>query len=365
MLIDIATASPPFKVPQERAAEELKKRMSDRPATARMIDSVARHSGIETRNFVIPDGDDTPGEKFFTKDGAYIKPDTKQRMEEYEKWSKLLAVEAVRKVLAATQCPPEKINWLITISCTGFYAPGLDYFLINELQIPRSVKRTHIGFMGCAASLIGFNVVHESMSEVTEGEDNVLLVSVELCSLHLQTESSKDNILANLLFADGAAAALFSSSAISFNRSTALEFIGTDSLLFENSAEFMGWKIGNFGFEMMLSPELPRMILEEAVPALIKILEAHGTRKEAIRHWALHPGGRAILDSLQTGLMLTDEQMLPSREVLKNFGNMSSASILFVLKEALQTQLIQKGELCCAVAFGPGLSMEVALFKSV
>lgn len=365
MLIDIATASPPYKVLQSKATEELKKRMADRPAIARMIDAASTHSGIDTRYFVIPDGIDSSEEKFYSKGGNYIRPGTKSRMTEYEKWSKELTAEAVQKLLLVNEVDLAKIKRLITISCTGFFAPGLDYHLINTLKLPATVKRTHIGFMGCAASLIGFNSVLEAMNSASdEDETNTLLVSVELCSLHLQTEPTKDNILANMIFADGAAAALFSNSP-SLKSKTVLRIISTKSILFDDSAEFMGWKIGDFGFEMMLSTELPKIILERAVPALKKIFDDLGIKKEEINHWALHPGGRAILDSLQKGLELTDEETKPSRDVLKNFGNMSSSSILFVLKEILQTRTIKQNDLCCAVAFGPGLSMEVALLKGV
>ena len=143
------------------------------------------------------------------------------------------------------------------------------------------------------------------------------------------------------------------------------KMLSTSSFLFDNSSTFMGWKIGNFGFEMTLSPELPKIILESAIPALENILRTANIKKDDIKHWALHPGGRAILDSLQKGLSLTEEQMQPSRKVLRNYGNMSSASILFVLKEIMDSQIVKPDEYCCAVAFGPGLTMEVALLKGV
>jgi predicted naringenin-chalcone synthase len=144
-----------------------------------------------------------------------------------------------------------------------------------------------------------------------------------------------------------------------------LHVLGTRSIIFDNSSELMGWKIGAVGFEMTLSSELPKIIIEQAVPALRGMIEASGFTQGDIAHWALHPGGRAILDALKDGLQLSEEAMLPSRTVLKNYGNMSSASILFVLKEMLRSSDVKKGELCCAVAFGPGLSMEVAFMKGV
>lgn len=364
MLVDIAVASPPYKVLQTKAAEELKKRMADGVAVDRLINAVSNRSGIDSRYLVISDAEDTSNDKFFTSGNNHIKPGTKLRMEKYEKWSKLLTTEAVKNLFSKTEFNPGSIDRLITISCTGFFAPGLDLHLVNSLKIPQTVKRTHIGFMGCAASIIGFNLVLEAMNSVNGKDTNILLVSVELCSLHLQTESTNDNILANLIFADGAAAALFTSSNTAKSKGR-LKLIATQSILFENSADLMGWRIGDFGFEMILSGELPRIILGQAIPALKKIIESWGLNTNQIKYWALHPGGRAILDSLQTGLQLKDDDMLPSRLVLKNYGNMSSASILFVLNNIISSNTILSDEFCCVVAFGPGLSMEIALLKGI
>lgn len=364
MLVDICVASPPYKVLQLKAADELKKRMVNRPAVARLIDSVSNHSGIDSRYIVISDAEDSSSSKFFTSGNSHIKPGTKLRMEEYEKWSKLLTADAVMKLFSKTKFHPEKINRLITISCTGFFAPGLDLHLVNEFNIPAAVKRTHIGFMGCSASIIGFNSVLEAINSAKGTETNILLVSVELCSLHLQTEPTNDNILANLIFADGAAAALFTTSN-SIKSKGRLELFAVKSIFLKNSAEYMGWKIGDFGFEMILSTEIPKLILEQAVPVLKQILKDYELNINQIKYWALHPGGRAILDSLQKGLELNENEMQPSRTVLKNFGNMSSVSILFVLNNIIANYVINSGDICCAVAFGPGLSMEVALFKGI
>jgi predicted naringenin-chalcone synthase len=361
MLIDIVTASPPFKVSQSYAASELKKRMGGTSAISRMIDMAANQSGIDHRFFVIKDGEENSSEKFFTKDGNYVSPDTKSRMTEYEKWSILLTKQAVKELAEKNNIDFGSIDRIITITCTGFFAPGLDYELIKEFNISPSVKRTNIGFMGCAASLVGVNSVWEAMKQ--QGNENILMVSVELCSLHLQTEPTRDNILANMIFADGAAAAYFSKTNISNEKKLEIQF--AESFLFQDSAKFMGWKIGNNGFEMMLSSELPKIILNSAAPKAKEILTQKGIDISQIKHWALHPGGRAILDSLQNGLALSDEQLKPSREVLKNFGNLSSVSILFVLKNILENSQLNKDDYLCAIAFGPGLTMELVLFKVV
>jgi predicted naringenin-chalcone synthase len=358
MLINIETSSPPFKVTQQKVAGELKKRLPDKPAAQRLIDAAAAHSGIENRYIVVPDAEYNSG--LYLDKGEFIKPDTKARMDEYEVWSKRLAKEAAEKLFNKTNFNPSQIDRIITISCTGFFAPGLDYYLMNEFKIPLTAKRTNIGFMGCAAAIIGFNSVLEAMNSAKESELNTLLVAIELCSLHLQIEPTRDNILANMIFADGCGAVLFSNTD---SAKPKLDLLFTESILFNNSEKYMGWKIGNFGFEMILSSELPKIILDEAVPSLKKILIDKGIQPEQIKYWALHPGGRAILDSLQKGLILPDEKMHHSRNVLRNYGNMSSASILFVLKEILNDNKLKKEEYCCAVAFGPGLTMETALFK--
>jgi predicted naringenin-chalcone synthase len=362
VLIEITTASPPYEVSQAKATEFLKNRMAVRPAIARLIEAASQHSGIDTRYVVVPDGELQPSQKFYSTDQGSVIPDTKERMNQYEHWAKVLAKDAVARLLEKTQCDPTTIRRLITISCTGFFAPGIDYFLMNEFHIAASTQRTHIGFMGCAAALVGFTSVLEALHAAEAEQSTTLLVAVELCSLHLQTEPTRDNILANMIFADGCAAALFSRAS---SYSPRLQLVKTHSHLFPNSSEYMGWKIGNFGFEMMLSSELPRIISEEAIPVLDVLFSRHGIARDSIRHWVLHPGGRAILDALQNGLHLDDDAMAPSRAVLKNYGNMSSASILFVMKELLATRTIAKDDYVCAIAFGPGLTMEVAFLKGV
>ena len=187
-----------------------------------------------------------------------------------------------------------------------------------------------------------------------------LMVSVELCSLHLQTEPTRDNILANMIFADGAAAAYFSKTNISNEKKLEIQF--AESFLFQDSAKFMGWKIGNNGFEMMLSSELPKIILNSAAPKAKEILTQKGIDISQIKHWALHPGGRAILDSLQNGLALSDEQLKPSREVLRNFGNLSSVSILFVLKNILENSQFNKDDYLMCNSIRSGFNNGVSTF---
>jgi len=362
MLLHISTASPPYVVEQHRAAEELKRRMGERPAVARMIDAAASRSGIETRHVVVPDAEPSVEMRFYPLDPGAPSPGTKQRMMLYKDWANKLSAAAVTDVLQSTGCAPSSIDRLITVSCTGFSAPNFDYHLLTTLGLSPDIQRTHIGFMGCAAALVGFTSVLDSLRGGSQDQRTTLLVAVELCSLHLQTEPTRDNILANMIFADGCGAALFSTTP---GARAKARLVRTFSHTFPASAEFMGWEIGDTGFEMTLSSQLPEIIAEQAAPVARQIIGRMGLEPAQIRHWALHPGGRAIIDALQTGLQLSDEQTEPSRAVLRQYGNMSSASILFVLKELFSRTLLQPDEWLCAIAFGPGLSMEMAFLKGI
>ncbi len=362
LLIDIATASPPYRVSQAHAAEELKVRMGGRPAVVRMIDAAASRSGIVTRAVVVPDAEVTADQRFYPSSAGGLAPDTKRRMQLYKEWSTRLAVQAASTLFQSTATDPSTIGRLITVSCTGFSAPNFDYDLITSLGIPPNVQRTHIGFMGCAAAVIGFTSAWEALHSAGDGNAKALLVAVELCSLHMQTEPTRDNILSNMIFADGCGAALFASGSAA---PATARLVQTHSHLFPASKNLMGWEIGNHGFEMMLSSDLPDAVEGQAVPAAKAIMHRMGLEPGDIRFWALHPGGRAIIDALQTGLGLTDDQTAPSRTVLQDFGNMSSASILFVLKEVFSRVRMEPDDWLCAIAFGPGLTMEMAFFRGV
>jgi len=364
MLVNISTVSPPYKSSQSNTIKELKNRIGGNEKVLRIIDAVAYNSEIDTRYFVVPDACELKEENFYSTNGNYFMPDTSTRMNEYEKWAKKLSVQSVKNLFAENGIDPQSINRIITVSCTGFFAPGLDYYLIESLNLPLDVKKTNIGFMGCAASVNAFNCILESIESSKEKENNVLMLTVELCSLHLHTDATLDNIISNTIFADGCASAFFTNGK-QYENLSKLKLIKTFSILFENCKDVMGWKVGNFGFEMMLSHKLPKIISEVTVPKLKEILANDGIKITEIKHWVLHPGGKAILDTLQKGLNLSDELMYPSRKILKNFGNMSSSTILFILKEILDTKTINKNDLCCVVAFGPGLVMEIALFKGI
>lgn len=362
MILDITTALPPYIASAAKGAEELKKRMAaGDPAAARMIDMITRFAGISKRHIVIPDAEDNPVDALYSSGMGYVVPDTGKRMALYEQWSAELGSNAVAQLIERNSLNPADVERLITISCTGFFAPGQDYAIIKKLGLNREIRRTNIGFMGCAASIIGFNNAASALRELSSPHKKIILVSLELCSLHMQTEPTQDNILANLLFADGCAAVLLGNTS-----DTGIHFAIEDtySFLFEDSDMYMGWKVGSHGFQMILSRELPSLIASHAVPALKNWLQHKGYIPDDIKYWAIHPGGKAIIKAVEDGFGLAAGQTASSYRTLSEYGNMSSASILYVLKDILEQNTIQKDELCCAVAFGPGLTMEAAILRS-
>jgi predicted naringenin-chalcone synthase len=254
---------------------------------------------------------------------------------------------------AIHQCPmfqPTDITHVITVSCTGFYNPGPDYDVVLGLALPARVERYHLGFMGCYAALPALRMAQQFCQANPDAV--VLIVCLELCTLHLQVKGDVDSLLGNALFADGAAAVVVSARAP--DRPTLALGDFQSALALEGKGE-MAWEIGDRGFNLVLSSYVPDIIASNLLP----ILES--TR--SIDRWAVHPGGKAILDRVERGLELAPDELAASRSVLRDYGNMSSVTILFVL-ERLLSELVP-GQRLCALAFGPGLTLQTAVFEAV
>ncbi len=275
-------------------------------------------------------------------------PDTRKRMQFYERHAFGLAQRALDELgLPAIK---GTVTHLIFTTCTGFYAPGLDLQIVERYGLKDSVERTNIGFMGCNAAFNALKLARRIV--LSEPEAVVLVLNLELCTLHLKETDDLEQLLSFLVFADGCAASLVSAEP------TGLALQSFRATILPDSSEHISWRIGDSGFDMVLSGQIPAGIASGLPPNLASILE--GQRLEDIRHWAIHPGGRIILDSVQKALGLADAALAPSREVLRLFGNMSSATIMFVLKD-----LLERGETPgpgCAMAFGPGVTIESMLF---
>ncbi|MDO9397718.1 MAG: type III polyketide synthase [Herbiconiux sp.] len=338
----------------------------------RLVTASFDASGIATRHTVVAELDrSAPVEHPRFVDpgtGEFLNPSTRERNERYIEAAPELAVEAAAKALDALGLAPGAVTHVITASCTGFFAPGPDYVLVRRLGLDPAVQRFHVGFMGCYAAFPALRMA-KAFCEADPAAV-VLVVCVELCTLHMRSSNEADQIVASSVFADGAAAAIVSArdDLAAAPEGAAIERDAFASILTPVGETDMAWTIGDHGFEMVLSSYVPKIIDEHITGALQPLLEPAGITSGEVAHWAVHPGGRSILDRVESKLGLTERQLAPSRATLRDVGNISSATVLFVLKRLLESDggpdgaLAADGEQVCAMAFGPGLTVETGLF---
>lgn len=329
------------------------------------LKSIYDHSGIEYRYSVIADfGKANPGEYGFFSPSATLEPfmGTKQRMQLYQREAVNVGEKAVHDCLSSLPANTvSHITHLITVSCTGMYAPGLDIDLIERLGLKTSTERTCINFMGCYGAINALKTADYICRASPQAK--VLIVSVELCTLHFQKENTLDNWVANSLFSDGAAAVLVEHSAqkLSHNLSLELKHFYTEFLP-EASGE-MGWYIGNTGFEMKLTSKVTRQIKKNIAAVTHRLMASAGMSFSQIDAFAIHPGGRKILEAVEEALELPEESNALAYQVLQEYGNMSSATILFVMKKLLNRSP-KTGQHILSFGFGPGLTVEGLVLKT-
>jgi alpha-pyrone synthase len=317
--------------------------------SARLFRRMAMRSGIERRFSVLPPGTDEgspvePGGFYGTG-----MPGTAARMDVYAEQAPALALAAIARL--ADQVPVDGITHLVVASCTGFVAPGIDQIIARQLGLDGGVERTLVGFMGCYAAVAALRVAHHIAR--SDPAARILVVTVELCSLHLQDSEEVERLLAMLQFADGAAAALVSAEpgGIALDRFFAATLPDSDELI--------RWTVGDTGFEMVLSGEVPGRIGQALAEPDFRARLLNGREPETIAAWAVHAGGRSILDAVEHGLALPQGALATSRDVLRRFGNMSSSTLMFVLAAMLAGTLALDGVGDgIALAFGPGLAAE-------
>ncbi|HSW29633.1 MAG TPA: type III polyketide synthase [Longimicrobiales bacterium] len=351
----IGVAAPEHAMPQDEAAELLVSLLHE-GGRARTVRALYARSGIRKRHSVLldlPEGESTPRQSFYApaRDGDDDGPSTAVRMQAFEASAPPLAAAASDAALRDAGMTPGEITHLVTVSCTGIFAPGLDAALVERLGMPRTVQRTHVGFMGCHGALNGLRVA--SSLAGADPDARVLLCCVELCSLHLGYRQDADTLVANALFADGAAAVV----GVGANGS-GWRVAASGTLLMPDSADAMSWRIGDHGFRMTLSARVPELIRAEVGGWLRGWLKDQGLVLEDVRTWAVHPGGPRVLTAFGEGAGLEQHAFAVSREVLAEHGNMSSATLLFILQRLREAGAEAP---VVAVAFGPGLVAEVAL----
>ncbi|TDT80304.1 putative naringenin-chalcone synthase [Arthrobacter sp. AG258] len=370
----LETAVPTTKLIQSEARDVFAAQPGLSRLGSRLVNTCFDGAAIETRFTAVEEmtnasRSDNP--QFYDQEsGLLLNPSTKVRNDIFAREATKLFIEAARAALAAV---PDlgllDITHLITVSCTGFFNPGPDYKVVRELGLNPAVQRYHLGFMGCYAAFPALRAA--KLFCEADPKAVVLVVCAELCSLHVRTSNDPDAIMGSALFADGAAAAVV--TARPGARDTALLALDHfETVLTPVGEDSMAWNIGDNGFEMVLGNYVPHIIDEHIVGALEPLLarepELAALPYTSIPHWAIHPGGRSILDKVESRLDLTEEQLVPAREILRNYGNMSSATVLFVLKHILEQPLRDGtggGERICSMAFGPGLTVETGLFTKL
>ncbi len=368
----VSTAVPPTVLVQEEVRDVFAAQPGLNRLAQRIIATSFNVSGIETRYTVLEELNwnvHPEAPVFFdVESGELLLPGTKARNEIYAAEATKLYVGAARAALDASPgIEASDVTHVITVSCTGFYAPGPDFMIARELGLPAGVQRYHLGFMGCYAAMPALRLAAQFCE--ADAAAVVLVVSVELCTLHLRSSNDPDTIVASSLFADGAAAGVVTARPLAEGeRGFDLDRFATR--ITPVGEGDMAWKIGDHGFEMVLSNAIPAIIDEHITGALEPLFEhdasltealATDASSEAVEHWAIHPGGRSILDKVESRLRLTEAQLVPARETLRTYGNMSSATVLFVLKNILESGAAADGDRVAAMAFGPGLTVETAL----
>jgi predicted naringenin-chalcone synthase len=354
----MGTQAPKYSLNQAETARVASRLCCTSDEQERLLSVLSRRTRIKRRSSVLlEESGGVATHDFFrlprTSDDRG--PGTKDRMGKFEEYAGKMGLGACRKALRTAQLTGEEVTHLITVSCTGFYAPGVDYEIITSLGLPPSVERTQIGFMGCQAALNALRVASSLCAANASAQ--VLICSVELCSLHFQYGWDPNRIVSNSIFADGAGAIVGTGDG--GDNPDCWRILGNGSYLVPNSADAMTWKIGDHGFDMTLSARVPDLIDRHLADWLDKWLAGYGLRRSEIGSWAIHPGGPRILVAAERALGISSGDTQVSRNVLTNFGNMSSATMFFVLEQLIGKQAPLP---CVALGFGPGLTIEAALF---
>ncbi len=282
------------------------------------------------------------------------RPGTAERMAVYAEVAPGLAIDAAEEAIAKSPSEAESITHLVTASCTGFAAPGVDLALIESLGLRPDVARTNIGFMGCHAAInalrVGAALARESPTH------RVLVVCVEISSVHLHHDVRLDRVISNLLFADGAAAVVLDGDAE--GPDAAPHVVGTSAIMLPDSADSMGWMVGDHGFEMTLAADVPDRLAASIGDWVDEVLATHGLTREAVGGWAIHPGGPRVIDAVANALDLPEAATDSSRAVLRSCGNMSSGTVLHILRRLAEDEVRRPW---VGLAFGPGLAGEMII----
>jgi prepilin-type processing-associated H-X9-DG protein len=362
-ILGIGTAVPELSLEQADAAEAAGILCGLTEKQRRLLPTLYRHAGVRKRHTVLlsHEAKDQPGHQIFYRSVAEAGPNgptTAARMQKYAQSATGLATVACRKALIDAASEASQITHLITVSCSGFAAPGVDVQLIRELDLPADVARTHVGFMGCHGALNALRVARAFVD--ADPDARVLVCAIELCSLHHQYGWNPEQIVANALFADGSAAVVCGHAADRGPSDDKPRWLSSGSMVVPNTEDLMSWNIGDHGFQMTLSPRVPDAIQSSLRSWLESWLAREGIDLADVAHWGIHPGGPRILQACLDALQLDPSAIQTSKDVLTEFGNMSSPTILFITERLIRNKTPGP---CVLLAFGPGLTIEAALVE--
>ncbi len=361
-ILGIGLSVPDEHIEQSDAAVLAQQLCGDGGDHSRAIGAIYRRTHVDKRHSVLLESS-TNGEpacqSFYAPAISTIDrgPSTSDRMAQYAAKAGPLATQAAQPALEQANIEPSQITHLVTVSCTGFGAPGFDMYLVRELGLSLDVQRSHIGFMGCHGAMNGLRVAKAFAD--ADANACVLVCAAELCSLHQQYGVQADRIVSNALFADGAAAIIGRQASTSTDASS-WQLAASSSTIVPGTESHMKWTIGDSGFEMTLSPQVPDTIRQHLPKWLAGWLAEHRLNIQDIGCWAIHPGGPKILQACQESLDLNDDCLMASRSVLADLGNMSSPTILFIFERLRQRNATGP---CVVLGFGPGLTVEAALIR--
>lgn len=357
-ILSIGTAVPAYKHQQTDILSFMQRIYALNETDKRKLKFLYYQSGIEARYSVIPDYSLATHEWQFFNPSENLEPfpNLEQRMQWYKQYAASLSLQAISRCLQ--KYSGQKITHLITVSCTGMSAPGLDLELLELLQLPPATFCTSVNFMGCYAAIQALNLADAFCK--ADKDANVLIVSTELCTLHFQKEYTVDNITSSLLFADGAAAVLVSGN----NDQEGLKIDRFYSTVDMKGKQDMAWELSSKGFLMTLSSYIADLVEEDFDQLVTDALATAGISKKEITHWCIHPGGKKILEAVHNSLGFTNGQLKYSYDTLRDYGNMSSPTVLFVLKQIMNDLDKNISNKIFGAAFGPGLTMQTFILSA-
>jgi predicted naringenin-chalcone synthase len=357
-ILSIGTAVPAHQHQQNDILDFMQRVYAPDEINRRKLKFLYRQGGIDTRYSVIPDYSlDAAQWKFYpATENLEPFPSLEWRIQWYQQHAATLSLAAIDDCLG--KISGQNITHLLTVSCTGMSAPGLDLEIMERLSLPPTVFRSSINFMGCYAAIHALRMADAFCK--ADPAARVLIVCTELCTLHFQKEPSIDNITSSMLFADGSAAMLVSGD----NSSDGLHIDSFYSSVAAKGKPDMAWELSSTGFQMTLSGYVADLIEEDFNGLVSDALQKAGLQQQQITGWCIHPGGKKILEAVHKSLGFGNGQLENCYEVLKQYGNMSSATVLFVLKRMMESLDTTQQHTIFGAAFGPGLTMETFILSA-